>query len=92
MTRLQHQAIYTKLIEKFGDKQIVKAIEEMAELTKELCKFQIGDYNKENIMEEIADVEIMINQLKIIFDCEDLVSNYIIKKLSRTEERYFKEG
>lgn len=48
--------------------QLNKAIEEMAELTKELCKELARNGNIEEITKEIADVETMIEQLKVIYD------------------------
>lgn len=58
--------IYELAIKKWGkDLQIAIAIEEMAELTKELVK--CWRKKEHNVLEELADVEIMINQLKIIF-------------------------
>jgi hypothetical protein len=44
-----------------------KLIEEMAELTKELCKvkrFGMSDRNRENIILEIGDVEYRLNEYK----------------------------
>jgi len=61
--------IYKKAIETFGQRsQINVAIEEMSELTKELCKLNRECDNKTEILEEIADVYIMMHQLTLIFD------------------------
>lgn len=54
--------------------QILKAREELVELLQALSKNDAGD-----IAEEIADVEIMLEQLKYIYACAPLVE--IIKKL-----------
>ena len=60
--------IYQEDIETFGkDMQLTVAVEELSELTKEICKHKRGADNKENIIEEIADVYIMLCQLEIIF-------------------------
>jgi len=48
--------------------------EEMAELQKEVCKRQRGADNEDNIVEEIADVLIMIKQLKMM---EGITDNQI---------------
>lgn len=48
--------------------QIQVAIEEMSELTKELCKDLRGEPDLEHIVEEMADVQIMLDQLRIIYD------------------------
>lgn len=67
--------------------QIIVAIEEMAELTKELCKQLRGRDNLEEIAEEIADVNIMMEQQQIIFDCAERVKDYEEAKLQRLRDR-----
>lgn len=53
--------IHKKALEHFGiENQENKAIEEMAELIQAISK-------QTNIAEEIADVQIMLDQLKIIY-------------------------
>jgi hypothetical protein len=48
-------------LKKFGvEKQMIKCVEELSELQKEICKQALGQGNKDNLIEEIADVEIMI--------------------------------
>lgn len=87
-----NEAYYKKLIEKFGAKnQIIVAIEELSELQKELCKYLRDKTNIRNISEEIADVEIMLEQLKLIFENETPVSIEKEYKLVRTYERYLKD-
>ena len=54
--------------------QILKAREELVELLQALSKNDASD-----IAEEIADVEIMLEQLKYIYSCASLVE--LIKKL-----------
>lgn len=71
--------------------QLNIAIEEMSELTKELCKYKRGFDNRDHIIEEMADVYIMLRQLKIIFNVEDKeikeVERYKLKRL----QEYIKE-
>jgi hypothetical protein len=65
-----------EIINVYGEEhQINKAIEEMAELTKELIKYQNRHQEYltqekiiKNIKQELADVEVMIEQIKIIFN------------------------
>ena len=86
------ESVYVKLIEKYKDKQLIVAIEELSELQKELCKSLRGNINKENIIEELADVLIMLDQLKIYFKIEDdEIRDIIDKKIERTKERLLKE-
>ena len=70
-------ALYEAAVVKFGERsQILMAVEEMSELTKALLKyvrhedFNQGDYDSiiESVSEERADVEIMLNQLNVIFE------------------------
>ncbi len=75
-------------LEAFGaEAQMVMAIEEMSELTKELCKHRRGRDNVEAIAEEVADVEIMLQQMVILFDCAGQVETFRWYKLERLAER-----
>lgn len=67
--------------------QIVVMMEEMSELQKELCKYLRGKYSPANIAEEIADVEIMLEQMKMLFCCADDVRNERRRKVERLKER-----
>lgn len=82
---LPEHVIYQKALDKFGhSSQILMAVQEMSELTKELTNFLMGRLDRiEDIPGEIADVEIMLEQLKIIFDCSDLVKEKKEFKLNR---------
>lgn len=87
------EKIYYKMISKFGNKnQILVAIEELSELQKELLK-GLRYTPKErlhNITEEMADVEIMLDQLKLIFSNKEDVEEVKKIKIHRTVERYLK--
>lgn len=77
--------IYKNLINKFGNEhQIIVAIEELAELQKELTKLLRCNSNLEAITEEMADVEIMLEQLKMMFNNQKAVAAIKNKKLHRT--------
>lgn len=67
--------------------QIVMVFEEMSELQKELCKYLRGKYSPASIAEEIADVEIMIEQIKMLFCCAEDVRNERRRKVERLKER-----
>lgn len=72
----------------FGeDSQVMIAIEEMSELTKELCKNGRGQENTTHIAEEIADVEIMLQQMKMLFECAGQVETFRRYKLERLAGR-----
>lgn len=75
-------------IKVFGEKaQEEMAIEECAELITAINHKHRG--RKHNIAEEIADVEIMLEQLKIINDCDDEVEQIRKSKLDRLFDRAF---
>ena len=74
MTLVREADILEGAIKKFGIRpQVIVAIEELAELQKELTKYLRAGYVSEvhkdysNILEEMADVSIMLNQLELIF-------------------------
>lgn len=75
-------------LEAFGaGLQVMMTIEEMSELTKELCKNGRGQENTTHIAEEIADVEIMLQQMVMLFDCAGQVETFCRYKLERLAER-----
>ena len=63
-----HRNTYEEAARHYGSvSQFFMAMEEMAELMKELSKNVRGQRNTSAVSEEIADVEIMLEQLKVIF-------------------------
>ena len=95
------------IAEHYGyDAQSRQCIEEMAELTQAINKFWrnqlgCGKYglldvpvyceDRRNIVEEIADVQIMLYQLGYLLDSRLEVSEMITKKLDRQLERIKRE-
>lgn len=85
---LDEKEIYRKALKKWGYPiQTVMVFEEMAELQKELSKSLRGNPVTMNIAEEIADVEIMLGQMKELYEIEDLVAKNKLYKLKRLEEK-----
>lgn len=85
MTHEREAAILEGAIAKFGEgTQIVKAIEELGELTVELARHRNGLGNIEALREELADAFVMLNQMELIFGD---VSEIEIAKLERLERR-----
>ena len=80
--------ILREAVNRWGeDSQILQAIQELSELIKALCKtYQGGTWKR--VYEEIADVEIMIDQLKLMefFDKTD-VETVKTKKLARLKHK-----
>lgn len=78
-----------RLLDHYGiDNQINQTIEELSELIQALTKYKRGLYTIDNISEEIADVEIMIKQIKLALsiDQED-VESIMIRKIERQLKR-----
>ena len=83
--------------------QVIKTVEELSELSQALCKSLIRlNYTKEkisleddsksvdnvdNIFEEMADVEIMLEQCKMMFQCDKKVNKWKQKKIERLARR-----
>lgn len=84
--------LYEDLIMKYGETQVVVAIEELSELQKELCKSLRGKENASEVAEEMADVYIMLDQMKIWFNIlEEEIQDKMEEKLKRTKERFLNE-
>lgn len=96
-----------KLIaEHYGyEPQSRQLIEEMAELTVAINKYYRADKNRtsareylnlehklHNITEEIADVEIMLEQVKFLIGCSKEVEQIKSQKVARQIERIESEG
>lgn len=80
--------ILNKAIEVNGaDYQMNVAIEELSELQKEICKMKRRIGSNLNLAEEMADVEIVLEELKMIFNNRDMVEVYKGKKVKRLAER-----
>ena len=78
-------------IDVYGEEAQTKMVlEEMSELQKEICKRWRGADNIGNIAEELADVEIMLDQLKMMLDIEVEVGQYRHEKLLRLQNRLYK--
>lgn len=67
---------------------ILVTIEELSELTQALVKYlRTDEYAVHNVEEEIADVQIMLDQLKLSFDVK-LIAEWDDMKIKRIAERY----
>jgi NTP pyrophosphatase (non-canonical NTP hydrolase) len=84
--------VYKKAIETFGiEPQRKTAIEEMAELINAMMKYDRGRNTKDDIIEEIADVTIMMQQLAIIYGQEE-VQQQIDFKTNRLANKLKEKG
>ena len=85
----QRRRIYQEAIEKFGvENQLYKAVEEMSELTKEIMKsFRPGETTLEKLAEECGDTLITLEQLRMIFNMNDMVCEYMDQKVEKLAEK-----
>ena len=80
---------YSEIVDYYGAKhQAIKAVEELNELAVELSKWVNGKGSRKHVLEECADVEIMLWQMQAIFGDWDDWKAY---KLGRVEGRIWKE-
>lgn len=93
---MTEKEIFEKAIATYGEKsQKLMLIEEMSELTKEICKDFRGEERYGGLAEEIADVEIVLTQVKMIYyrkycdssDFNAAVAAYRKAKVKRLEKR-----
>lgn len=80
-TALEHYGVHS---------QIVKCMEECGELIQALARNMSGEENAENVAEELADVEIMLMQMKMVFGRQK-VYRVRAQKLARLKMRMEEE-
>ena len=85
---------YKQAIETYGEiAQKLMAIEEMSELTKEICKDFRGKLNREHLIEEIIDVIITIDQLIMMYEISSKEMRQMCeRKMNRLKERLEKQN
>lgn len=85
---------YKRIIELYGEHaQKLMAIEEMSELTKEVCKDFRGKLDREHLIEEIADVLITLDQMLLIYEIsEEEIYLMCERKMERLKERLEKQN
>ena len=86
---MTHHEIFNKAISTYGEKaQKLMAIEEMSELTKEICKDFRGKLDREHLIEEMADVTITIDQLMMMYKITfEEIQKVRERKFERLKER-----
>lgn len=96
---MNEKEVYKKAVSTWGKNiQIYVATEEMGELIQALSKYLRSNYLRsekdneycltDNIIEEIVDVEIMLGQLKEIFDpTGEMSEKFFEAKLKRLENK-----
>ena len=81
--------VVKKSIEHYGaDLQTVVCMEECSELIQAISKMKRGKDNRDNLIEEMADVMICIEILKQVYGISDNeIQNYVCQKQNRSIER-----
>lgn len=88
MTDMRTVRIYKKAIEKWGEpSQLLMVMEELAELIQAISHLLRNKYKAESkVIEELADVEIMCEQLRIMINEDDKIDKIKEGKLARLSE------
>lgn len=86
---IKSKRVLERAIATYGvDAQKVMIFEEIAELQKEICKDMRGANNREALIEETADLLIMLEQLKMMHHITDEEIEKVMKfKIDRLEKR-----
>lgn len=91
----ERKEVLNKAIAKYGENQLNIAQEELSELIQAISKIKRYPNSKDaqlNLIEEIADVSIMIEQLQMYFGITDeVVQDEVDIKLDRLENKMFEE-
>ena len=85
--------VFERALEHYGpDTQTTVLLEEMSELQKEIYKYWRGRANYDHVAEEIADVSIMLDQMKLLFQCGGAVQAWRLEKVRRLAQRLAEEN
>jgi hypothetical protein len=77
---------YQKAVKHYGgDNTIYKAVEAQSRLTLGLMRHENGENNVDEIAESIATVQVMLEQLKELFNVHSVVREHVGRKINRLE-------
>lgn len=89
----EREQIYRDALKLYGQKiQEIVAIEELSEVTKEVCKMQRGKGSPGRLAEEIADATIVLEQLRLIYGVNEEVCAFMDQKMRRLEQNVKRDG
>lgn len=87
-TYKERAKVYDDAVRVFGNgNQLVVALEELAEVQKEICKVMRGEGSTLHLAEEVADATIMLEQIRRIFDINAEVCKVMDEKVARLAGR-----
>ena len=84
---------YRKFVKAWGEgAQLVMVLEETAELQKEVCKTIRGRVNAIELIDEMADVRVMLEQLQFIYGITDehlegIMDQKVIRTLKKLDNK-----
>lgn len=86
---MDRQEVYRQARDVFGAQaQFVVALEELSEAQKEICKFLRGKGDPEHLTEEIADAQIMLEQVQMLCGIDEgAVQEQMDSKIERLRGR-----
>ncbi len=89
--KMNRDELYKLAVNTWGQAlQLVMVLEETAELQKEVCKIIRGDWSSarmDSLASEVADVEIVLGQLKHMTSIQAKVDIEMESKISRLEKK-----
>ena len=90
---METKKIIKEMVSRYGSMQLIIAIEEMSELTKEIAKDLRGKGKREHIIEEMADVQLILDELKEYYNIsQDDIYKVKRKKVIRTKKLYLNDN
>lgn len=86
---MDRQEVYRQARDVFGAQaQLVVALEELSEAQKEICKFLRGKGDPDHLTEEIADAQIMLEQVQMLCGIDErAVQEQMDRKIARLRGR-----
>lgn len=80
--------LYKAAIDQWGQTfEYMKVVEECGEFLQAYSKVMENKWSKERLAEELADVEIMLEQIKISHNISAQVKNIKVEKIERLKQR-----
>lgn len=80
--------IYEESVKLWGESfQLLMVIEECSELINAICKLYRNRVTTTDVIEEGVDVQLMINQLKVMLKDDETWNAKMKEKVARLEER-----
>lgn len=84
----ERKAVYQEAIEKYGiNHQLNKFDEELGEFLAEYGRMRNGEGDRDKFAEELGDLSIMLEQMRLVFGVNDLVCEHMDMKINRLRKR-----